>query len=297
VCDVAESCDGVHDVCPADAAQPAGTVCRPAAGACDLAETCDGSSVACPPDAFQPAATTCRASTGVCDPAEQCSGTSASCPADVRATDTDGDGVCDLVDDCPLDPDPAQADSDGDGIGDACDPCTNIVPVFAVASRITIKHIGSPRGHETLTFRGVITVPTTPAIDPASKGARVMVDDAEGQSVLDAIIPGGFDAATGVGWKTNRAGTAWRYGNKSGPLGITNVQVRSSRGRPGRLKFRVRGRNGAYAMSPNRMPLKGTMVIDSPIARTGQCGEALFTGPSSVPRCTFNRTGITLHCK
>ena len=59
----------------------------------------------------------------------------------------------------------------------------------------------------------------------------------------------------------------------------------------------LRGRNGAYAMSPDRMPLKGTMIIDSPIARTGQCGEALFTGPSSVPRCTFNRTGTTLHCK
>ena len=33
--------------------------------------------------------------------------------------DTEGDGVCDLIDDCPTNPDPAQLDSDGDGIGDA----------------------------------------------------------------------------------------------------------------------------------------------------------------------------------
>lgn len=36
--------------------------------------------------------------------------------------DEDGDGYGDACDDCPVDPDPAQADRDGDGVGDACDP-------------------------------------------------------------------------------------------------------------------------------------------------------------------------------
>lgn len=37
--------------------------------------------------------------------------------------DTDGDGVCDDVDNCPLNTNPDQADTDGDGVGDACDNC------------------------------------------------------------------------------------------------------------------------------------------------------------------------------
>lgn len=36
--------------------------------------------------------------------------------------DEDGDGIADVCDVCPVDPDPDQADRDGDGVGDACDP-------------------------------------------------------------------------------------------------------------------------------------------------------------------------------
>ncbi|MFN3202682.1 MAG: hypothetical protein ACE366_30095 [Bradymonadia bacterium] len=39
--------------------------------------------------------------------------------------DTDGDGPCDPLDNCPEVPNPGQADADGDGAGDLCDNCPN----------------------------------------------------------------------------------------------------------------------------------------------------------------------------
>jgi len=36
--------------------------------------------------------------------------------------DTDGDGIVDVDDNCPYDPNPDQANADGDRLGDACDP-------------------------------------------------------------------------------------------------------------------------------------------------------------------------------
>lgn len=42
---------------------------------------------------------------------------------DATVVDTDEDGVLDVVDVCPLIPNPMQEDSDGDRIGDVCDAC------------------------------------------------------------------------------------------------------------------------------------------------------------------------------
>ena len=40
--------------------------------------------------------------------------------------DTDGDGIVNLVDNCPVDPNPEQADGDANGVGDACEPVTGL---------------------------------------------------------------------------------------------------------------------------------------------------------------------------
>src|SRR5262249_58691605 len=67
---------------PADANQPGTFVCGPAAGVCDVAETCTGTSNACPANAFQPATTVCR----VCFPGTtfetpiHCTGGTPDCP-------------------------------------------------------------------------------------------------------------------------------------------------------------------------------------------------------------------------
>jgi len=265
-------------------------VCRPAAGMCDAAETCDGSSVACPADTFLPGGTVCRASTGPSDPAELCTGTSASCPPDVTLPDSDGDGIPDAIDNCPTVPNPDQADGDHDGIGDACDPCTNVVPVFATTPRIMIRHLRTPGGDDKLRMKGTMTVPTAPPIDPATKGVRVLLTDVQGRNMLDAIIPGG------AGWTTNAAGTAWRYDNPGGVLGIAKVRIRGL-STSGRLRFLVIGRHGSYGVSPAELPMKGTMVIDSPVARTGQCGEMLFPGPAPAPHCAFNASRSFLRCR
>src|SRR5262249_38036739 len=70
---------------------------------------------------------------------------------------TDGDGVPDVVDDCPSVADPGQTDGDGDGLGDACDPCTS--PATITKAKGVFAHLPAPGGNDTLAITGVVTVP------------------------------------------------------------------------------------------------------------------------------------------
>src|SRR5206468_9221890 len=76
-CNVAESCDGVNDDCPADGFASSSVVCRPAAGVCDVADNCTGSSATCPADAKSSALR--REEPRECDDAEACCGTNDDC--------------------------------------------------------------------------------------------------------------------------------------------------------------------------------------------------------------------------
>ena len=230
-CDLAESCDGVNDACPADAKSTA--VCRAAAGVCDVAESCDGVGNSCPTDGFAPASTVCRPAAGACDVAENCTGSGASCPADTGLPDTDGDTVCDALDNCVAIANPSQANGDGDALGDACDPCNNIVPTGQEKAKLTLTRLLAPPSDDKVSFKGYFTnVPGAPTIDPVANGMRFLITDSTGSTPVDVTIPGGaYDVATKSGWKVNGSGTSWTYKNAGTvtPLinGIQKMQLKA----------------------------------------------------------------------
>jgi len=85
-----EDCDGAVDegVCAGVCmGQPAGTICRPAAGPCDVPDLCDGVSPDCAFQSYRPPGTLCRVSIGVCDIEDYCTGTGPDCPPDAFAPD------------------------------------------------------------------------------------------------------------------------------------------------------------------------------------------------------------------
>ena len=296
VCDVAETCNGTSPACPSDTVAGTNVVCRPAVGVCDAAETCNGG-VNCPADGYLSASVVCRPSVGACDVPESCTGSSTSCPADTGQPDADGDGVCDLDDDCVSVPNSGQEDADGDGLGDACDPCTNAVPVHAVKPKLTLLKLAPPAGDDRFKFQGTMTVPSA-AIDPASSGVRVIVTDASGTTVLDVTIPAGFDGSTGVGWRANGSGTSFLYKNsgKATPLigGITKITVKRGK-TAGEFRFSVLAKNGSYVL-PTTLPVTGTFILSPPYASSNQCGDAVFPGAGS-PSCAYVPPAGTVKCK
>jgi hypothetical protein len=78
--------------------------------------------------------------------------------------------------------------------------------------------------------------------------------------------------------------------------GVYNVALKDLSPRQlGHVRFTIRGKHQNYAVGA--IPVTGTIVIDSPIASSGQCGEAKFPGPSPAPACRFNSVHSTLRCR
>lgn len=182
-------------------------------------------------------------------------------------------------------------DADTNATCDADELCVGGVGL--TKPRLTLKKLNTPPGDDTVAFRGEMVIPTSPAIDPVARGARIAVSDMGG-TVLDVTIPGGVrDPMTKIGWKANKAGTAWTYSHPNGLAGIRKVSIKTNPTKtPGRVVFRVSGKNGAYSTVPANLPLVATFTV----LPTGQCGSVAFTGPLP-PVCTFNSAGSAVTCK
>ncbi|MEQ8768745.1 MAG: thrombospondin type 3 repeat-containing protein [Planctomycetota bacterium] len=119
--------------------------------------------------------------------------------------DRDGDGICDLLDNCPDTPNPDQADCDGDGVGDACsgtDCNGNGIPDSCdIADGISQDCNANGIPDECESDRdgdGVIDdcdgCPDDPLkSDPGDCGCGVPEEDTDGDGVLDCIDNCPFD--------------------------------------------------------------------------------------------------------
>lgn len=211
----------------------------------------------------------------------------------VPCPDGDGDGVCDADDNCVSAANPAQEDGDADDIGDACDPCTSGAVV--TEPQLTLSRVGPPPNDERFKLKGRMIVAATPTFDPSQQGARVLIEDALGGTVLDVAVPPGlYDPLTRAGWKVSSGG--WQYRSSSGLQGLTKLVVSRKPTAPGVVSFTGTGKGATIAVAPGQLPLGFTVVVEGTLGVHGQCGAASFADPI-VSRCKFASSGATLKCR
>lgn len=170
----------------------------------------------------------------------------------------------------------AGLDGDGDGICDSDDPCTNVAAIEIEVPKLRLRKV-DVGGSGRIRFAGTLTVAPSPDIDPIAKGLRLLVTDAIGITTIDVTLPAGeFDPGTRTGWQTNASRRIFRYKDENGVHGgIQKAVVKRRTVDSGELRVTMFGRLGTYPV-PVVLPVTATVVIDAPVATTGQCGEGEY---------------------
>jgi cysteine-rich repeat protein len=318
-CHDAGTCNALTGTC-SDPAKPDGTGCTDN-NACTQSDTCQGGAcsgtnpVVCTPLDQCHDAGTCDSLSGTCSNPTKPDGTT--CDDGQACTLGDvctggacsggpscGDGVVqsgcgETCDDGPANGTDqccsatcALVDADGDQLCDAIDPCTG--GVAFTSTKVTIGRQTTPPGDDSLNWRGelILPFPFSPALDPATNGIRILLANGT-TTILDATIPGGLTTGSPpVGWKVAGNGAKWTYSNHSTTPanGITKAVVQRVASTPGRLKFSVKGKNASLPPGVGNPPLGAVLVLDPPVAVTGQCGEGV------IP-CTSSGSGNTRRCR
>jgi uncharacterized delta-60 repeat protein len=160
---------------------------------------------------------------------------------------------------------------------------------------LQVNKLLAPAGDESVKLMGTVTVATTPVIDPATNGFRIIFGDLAGGTYLDVSIP------PGTGWKSDGTpGTKWSYKNKLGFQGITQVGIKPDKGISGRFKVQVQGKNGDFTALAEGLngDLVATVIFDVAAVTPTQCSSAQWPDyPLALQACVEKSGGKSLKCK
>jgi hypothetical protein len=154
-------------------------------------------------------------------------------------------------------------DEDGDAVCDAT--CSDGLPLEG--ARLSFGE-GKEPGAGSLRFKARLRIDGGPTADPSEDGMGIQLLDDTGARVLDVVLPGG-DA-----WRVKKKDRGWRYRDKSGALGVTDLRVTLDRRDDEVVRVAVRSRKrSALAPLTVVLPLRAVVVLDP----VGECGVSAFT--------------------
>lgn len=160
-------------------------------------------------------------------------------------------------------------------------------------ARLRFGRVDDVDGNDALTVRASATFGAPVTLRPDTTGVRVLIEDADGGTVLETTVPSGaWDPESRSGWRAKADGSAWRYDSPAvaGRLHVRKATVRLGR-EPARVDVSVATSRGQFTRGAEPLPWSLSVVVDG---AAGECATTAFTAPR---RCVTGRDGAVVSCR
>ena len=180
-------------------------------------------------------------------------------------------------------------------------PCTHGAGGEAVREKLKLVKLGDKDGSARLRFNAQIEfdVPLSPR--PDEDGFRFLVEDADGDTVVDLDLPGNGaqQKRRGDGWKVSKRGRRFEYrsGKLIGGMMVPRVTIEQDKKNAELWNVEVRGKNGIFDGDDLALPLS----VSASLAPSNPPGGACFTTGDSEDddenRCWQRKGGRSITCR
>lgn len=180
-------------------------------------------------------------------------------------------------------------------------PCAPGTGGEAVREKLRLVKLGDKDGSARLRFNAQIEFDVQLSPRPDEDGFRFLVEDADGDTVVDLDLPGNGaqQKRRGDGWKVSKRGRRFEYrsGKLIGGMMVPRVRIEQDKKNAELWNVEVRGNKGIFDGDDPALPLS----VSASLAPSNPPGEACFTTGDSEDddenRCWQSEGGGSITCK
>jgi hypothetical protein len=191
-------------------------------------------------------------------------------------------------------------------------PCLEGQGSDPIRPLLRLTRLGQPGDKARLRFDSTVQLPPGEKIQPQKDGFRFLVEDADGNTVVDLDLPpnpkhkksrahGKKKRRRAEGrWQVSKGGQSFLY--RSGPANggmVPTVKIDRARGKgPRKWSVRVYGRKGTFGEEPLSLPLTASLSLDPPNPNSAACASVDFS-QAGRPDCRVRERpgGSVITCR
>jgi hypothetical protein len=150
-------------------------------------------------------------------------------------------------------------------------------------SRLRLSKLGQPGSRARLRFDTSIRLAPGEEVRPDKEGFRFLVEDAEGNTVVDLDLPPNSENETNrkksAGqWRVSKGGRSFRYRSQDANGGIVpKVKIKRTGKRSNEWSVRVSGRKGTFGDESLALPLAASLSLDPPNPNSTSCSSVDYS--------------------